>query len=78
MCIPDEDIIKVKNFENLDHFKNSAATILLIENIIIEVGIGSQTKDNREINELLDKTLKDNKYLKLEIGSGGPAIWTIK
>lgn len=77
-CIPDEDIVKLKNFENLDHFKNSASTTLLTENIIIEIGLGNRTKDNNEISELLDEILKDRKYLKLEIGHGGPAIWTRK
>jgi uncharacterized protein YcfL len=77
-CIPDEDIVKLKNFENLDHFKNSASTTLLIENIVIEIGLGNKTNDNREISELLDEILKDRKYIKLEIGHGGPAIWTRK
>lgn len=77
-CIPDEDIIKLKNFENLDHFKNSASTTLLTENIVIEVGLGDKTKDNKEISDLLDEILIEKKYLKLEIGHGGPAIWTRK
>lgn len=77
-CIPDEDILKLKNFENLDHFKNSASTTLLTENIVIEVGLGDKTKDNNEVSDLLDEILKESKYLKLEIGHGGPAIWTRK
>jgi hypothetical protein len=35
-------------------------------------------KDNKEISDFLDIILKDRKYLKLEIGNGGPAIWTRK
>jgi hypothetical protein len=27
---------------------------------------------------LVDEFLKDRKYLKLEIGHGGPAVWTRK
>jgi hypothetical protein len=77
-CIPDEDIVKLKNFENLDYFKNSASTTLLTENIVIEIGLGNQTNDDKEISELLDEILKDRKYIKLEIGHGGPAIWTRK
>lgn len=77
-CIPDEDIVKLKNFENLDHFKNSASTTLLTDNIVIEIGLGSKSEDNKEISELLDVILKDRKYLKLEIGHGGPAVWTRK
>lgn len=77
-CIPDEDIVKLKNFENLEHFKNRASTTLLTESIVIEIGLSNKTKDNREISELLDEILKDRKYIKLEIGHGGPAIWTRK
>ena len=77
-CIPDEDIIKLKNFENLDYFKNSASTTLLTENIVIEIRLGNKTKDNKEISKLLDEFLKERKYLKLEIGHGGPAVWTRK
>lgn len=77
-CIPDEDIIKLKNFENLDHFKNSASTTLLTENIVIEIGLGDRTNDNKEVSEILDEILKEKKYLKLEIGHGGPAIWKRK
>ncbi|MCF8371005.1 MAG: hypothetical protein K9H64_05235 [Bacteroidales bacterium] len=77
-CIPDEDIAKLKNFENLDNFKNCASTTLLTENLVIEIGLGNETKDNTEISELLIEILKEKIYLKLEIGNGGPAIWTIK
>ncbi|MFD2035493.1 hypothetical protein ACFSKL_11870 [Belliella marina] len=34
-CIPDEEIVRLKNFENLDHFKNSALMTLLTKNIVI-------------------------------------------
>jgi len=77
-CNPDEDIVKLKNFENLEHFKNSASTTILSENIIIELIPANQTEINEEISELLDKLLKERQYLKLEIGHGGPAIWTRK
>jgi len=79
-CIPDEEIVKLKNFENLDHFKNNASTTLLTENILIEMELGleNKTKDNKEVSELLDEILKNRKHLKLEIGNGGPAIWTRK
>jgi SepF-like predicted cell division protein (DUF552 family) len=77
-CIPDEDIIKLKNFENLSDFKNSGSTIILNENILIEFIPANQTMINQDIGELLDEILKEKKYLKLEIGHGGPAIWTRK
>jgi hypothetical protein len=77
-CIPDEDIVKLKNFENLDHFKNSASTTLLTENIVIEIGLDNKTNDYNEISKLLEEILKERKYLKLEIKHGGPAIWTKK
>lgn len=77
-CIPDEDIIKLKNFENLELFKNSASTTILTENIIIEAELGEKIKSNKKISELLDEILSKRKYLKLEIGNGGPAIWTRK
>ena len=77
-CSPDEDIIKLKNFENLSDFKNSGSTIILNENILIEFIPANQTMINQDIGELLDEILKEKKYLKLEIGHGGPAIWTRK
>ncbi|MFW6352399.1 MAG: hypothetical protein ACOC2E_08410 [Bacteroidota bacterium] len=77
-CVPDEDIVKLKNFENLNHFKNSASMTLLTDNVIIKASYGSQQAENKDISELLDEILKDRKYLKLEIGHGGPAIWTRK
>lgn len=77
-CIPDDDIVKLKNFENIDHFKNSASTTLLTDNLVFEIGLGNKTKDNQEISNLLDKIMNGRKYLKLEIGQGGPAIWTKK
>jgi len=77
-CIPDEDIIRLKNFENLSHFKNSASTTILSEKILIEFLPANQTSINNEIIKLIDEYLKDRKYLKLEIGHGGPAIWTRK
>lgn len=77
-CIPDEDIIKLKNFENLEHFKNNASTIILSENIMIEFIPANQVFINEEISELIEEILREKKYLKLEIGHGGPAIWTRK
>ncbi len=77
-CIPDEDIVKLKNFENLDYFKNSASITLLTDNIVIKIQLDNQTKDRQEISNLLDEILNGRKYLKLEIGNGGPAIWTRK
>lgn len=77
-CIPNEDIVRLKNFENLNHFKNSASTTLLTDNIIIKVSVGNQPDESKELSELLDEILKERKYLQLEIGHGGPAIWTIK
>lgn len=77
-CIADEDIVKLKNFENLEHFKNSATTTILSENILIEFIPANQTSINKEITELIDEYFKERKYLKLEIGHGGPAIWTRK
>ena len=77
-CIPDEDIIKLKNFENVDHFKNIASTTILIENTIIEFIPANQTIVNEDISKLLGEILKERKYLKLEVGEGGPAIWTRK
>ena len=77
-CIPDEDIVRLKNFENLDNFKNTASTTLLSENLVIEVYLGNNIKDNQQVLNLLDSILIDKKYLKLEIGNTGPAIWTRK
>jgi hypothetical protein len=77
-CIPDEDIIKLKNLENLDDFKNSASTTILSENVIIEYIPANQTFVNEDNLKLVDEFLKDRKYLKLEIGHGGPAVWTRK
>jgi hypothetical protein len=77
-CVPDEDLIKLKNFENLDHFKNGASITLLTDNVIIKASDSSQQTENKEISDLIDEILKDRKYLKLEIGHGGPAIWTRK
>jgi hypothetical protein len=77
-CIPDEDIVKLKNFENLYDFKNGASTTMLSGNILFEMELGENTKSNKEISSLLDKVLSNNKFLKLEIGFCGPAIWTIK
>jgi|GEM_PF-2378050 len=77
-CIPDEDIVRLKNFENLGSFKNIASTTLLSENLAFEVCLGDNSKDNQEVLNLLDNILVDRKYLKLEIGYNGPAIWTIK
>jgi hypothetical protein len=75
-CIPDEDFKKLKNFENLDNFKNSASTTILTENIMIEYIPANQTFVNEGNLTLVDEFLNDRKYLKLEIGHGGPAVWT--
>lgn len=76
--IPEEDILKLKNFENLKYFKNSSSTTILSENIIIEYLPANQMLVNEDNTELFDEILKERKYLKLEIGQGGPAIWTRK
>lgn len=77
-CIPDQDLIKLKNFQNLDNFKNSASTTILSGNLLLEFLPANQTIVNEEISELLDEFLEKRNYLKLEIGHGGPAIWTRK
>ncbi|WP_421797742.1 hypothetical protein [Haliscomenobacter sp.] len=77
-CVPNEDIIKLKNFENLGHFKNNASTTLLSENVLFELAMGDRENINKEISKSLDRLLEKRKYLKLEIGQGGPAIWTRK
>ncbi len=77
-CIPDKDIIKLKNFENLSSFKNSASLTLLSSNIVFEINTKNNNKKKKEILALLDSILKNNKYLALDIGETGPAIWTIK
>jgi len=77
-CIPQEDMIKLKNFENLDAFKNSASTTILSENIVIEYFPANQTFINEDNLKLVDQFLKERKHLKLEIGHGGPAVWTRK
>lgn len=77
-CIPDEDIARLMNFKNLDSFKNSASTTVLTENILFQVEIGGRDDLNEEISNSLEKLLEKRKYLKLEIGNGGPAVWTIK
>jgi len=77
-CIPDKDVIKLKNFENLDKFKNSAKTTILSGNVVLEIVPANQMIVNEEITELLNEILEKRNYIKLEIGHGGPAIWTRK
>lgn len=77
-CIPDEDIIKLKNFENLQDFKISASTTIISENIMIEYIPSNQTFVNEDNLKLVNEFLTDRKYLKLEIGHGGPVVWARK
>lgn len=77
-CIPNEDLIKLKKFEDLKLFKNRASKIIYSDNLVIEMYLGAKIDDNNELNSFVDKFLNKNKSKKLEIGSGGPAIWTRK
>jgi len=77
-CIPDEDIIKLKNFENLALFKNSASITMLSENLVFEIIAGENNKYKSVIDSALGNALKGRRYIRLEIGDTGPAIWTIK
>lgn len=77
-CVPDEDIIKLKNYENLTVFKNGASKITLADNTVITMYLGDNIDDNKQLNELVDSYFTDGLLKKLEIGHGGPAIWTIK
>lgn len=72
-CIPDDDIVKLKNFNNVSSIKNGPSTVYCYENIVISHYTNSET-----IKNPIEQYLKDKKYYKLDIGEGGPAIWTIK
>lgn len=77
-CIPDEDIVKLKNFENINAFKNKASKIILAENTIVTMYLGDRIEDNKKFNGFIDKYFENSDYKKLEIGTGGPAKWTKK
>jgi len=72
-CIPDEDIVKLKNFNNVNSIKNVESTVYCSENIVISYYTISDI-----IKNPIEQYLKDKKYYKLDIAEGGPAKWTIK
>ena len=75
-CIPDEDIVKLKNFENIQVFKTGSAKLIYADNLVVTMSLGSQIDDNSEFNKLVDSYFEGTGFRKLEIGTGGPAIWT--
>ena len=75
-CIPDEDIVKLKNFENIQVFKNGSSKLIYADNLVVTMSLGSQIDDNPEFNKLVDSYFEGTDFKKLEIGTGGPAIWT--
>jgi len=72
-CIPDEDIMKLKNFNNLTSFKNSYSVIYCIDKLVILQFSSSDT-----ITSAINAVKGNDNFYKLEIGNGGPAKWTIK
>lgn len=77
-CIPDEDLLKLKNFKNLEHFKNSASITLITNNVLIVVSFGGNDTELEASSKLLDEIPKGNNFHKLVIGHGGPAVWSIE
>lgn len=77
-CVPEEDIVKLKNYENLIVFKNGASKVMLTDNTVITMYLGNNIDDNKQLNRLVDSYFTTGILKKLEIGNGGPAIWTIK
>ena len=77
-CIPDEDIVKLKNFENIQTFKNGSSKIIYADNLVVTMSLGDRIQDNPEFNKLIDSYFEKVDFKKLEIGTGGPAIWTHK
>lgn len=75
-CVPDEDIVKLKNYENLIVFKNGASKIMLTDNTVITMYLGDNIDDNKQLNGVVDSYFTNGLLKKLEIGHGGPAIWT--
>lgn len=75
-CIPDEDIVKLKNFEDVQTFKNVSSKIIYADNLVVRMSLGNLIEDNSEFNKLIDSYFEKVAFKKLEIGTGGPAIWT--
>jgi hypothetical protein len=77
-CIPDKEIAKLKNFRKVNPFKNSASKIIHVDNIVLTMDIGDEINDNSEFRDLVVSYFDNYEYKMLEIGTGGPAIWTKK
>ena len=77
-CVSDEDIVKLKNYESLPVFKNGASKIMLADNTVITMYLGDRIEDNKDLSRLVDSYFSKGHVKKLEIGTGGPATWTIK
>jgi hypothetical protein len=75
-CVPDKEIAKLKNFESIKAFKNGSSKILYADNLVITTASGDRREDNIEFNNLIDSYFDKIDFKKLEIGTGGPAIWT--
>lgn len=75
-CIPDEDIVRLKNFETIKAFKNGSSKILYADNMVVTIASGDRLEDNPGFNKLIDSYFDKVDFKKLEIGAGGPAIWT--
>ncbi len=71
-CIPDEDIIRLKNLENLEMFKNSNITAWYSEQLVV-----FSTSDSSEFTTLLDSFFSNKEFLKLSVGHTGPAEWSM-
>lgn len=79
-CIPDEDLVKLKEYKNLAHFKNSASTFFIYENIYCRIWYENCYKMDSiiQFSSFLNTRFKDRHFKKLDIGKGGPTIWTVK
>jgi hypothetical protein len=75
-CIPDEDIVRLKNFETIKAFKNRSSKILYADNVVVTIDSGDRIEDNSDFDKLIDSYFDKVEFKKLEVGTGGPAIWT--